>query len=76
MKKLSQLFVSSVAVSMLTCAPAFADASQNGCEHSGGKAAGCSATVPEPGTGVLLTAGVLLVAGAVALFSRKRLPQN
>ena len=52
---------------------AFADASQNGCEHSHDRAAGCSDPVkmPEPPSSAMLAAGLLSVGAFVALFGRK-----
>jgi hypothetical protein len=82
MKKLSMVVALAFALFALPGLSAYADASTNGCEHSGGKAAGCSnntaandpVSVPEPTSFVLLAAGLLVCGGAV--FGRKHLVQN
>jgi hypothetical protein len=67
----------------LSVSPVYGDASENGCEHSKGKAAGCSnndpkpnATVPEPGTMALLVAGIIGIGGVAYMLTRKRILQN
>lgn len=82
MKKLT-LSVGALAVALLLSnAPAFAKANENGCRHSNNRAAGCSdkdknsVKVPEPGNLSLLVAGIVLVGGAAVLFGRKRVTQN
>jgi len=77
MQKLYLLVAFLLVVPMLSCVPAFADASQSGCEHSDDRASGCSndsasTTVPEPGSLSLLAAGILLVGGGAAIFKRRR----
>jgi hypothetical protein len=85
MKKLSMIVALAVTLIALPAVSAYADASQNGCEHSGNRAAGCTddtkkkedpARVPEPTSFALLTVGVLACGGAAVVFGRKRLVQN
>ena len=63
---------------MLSCTPAFADASANGCKHSDDTASGCSdpTPAPEPGSLGLLAAGILVVGGGAAMVGRKRFLHN
>lgn len=50
----------------------WADASPNGCLHSDGQAAGCSAaSTPEPSSLAMLTVGLIGVA-ALGFFGRKK----
>jgi hypothetical protein len=72
-----------VIVAGLSVSPVYGDASENGCEHSQGRAAGCSndpnkptANVPEPGTLALVVAGIIGLGGAAYLLTRKRMLQN
>ena len=84
MKKIAAVIALGVALMVVPGIPAFADASQNGCEHSGGKAAGCTdddgtkdpAKVPEPTSFALLAVGFVVVAGAAFILGRKRQAQN
>jgi hypothetical protein len=79
MRKLCLFVASFLVVLMLSCTPAFADASPNGCKHSDDKASGCSAEptpAPEPGSLGLLAAGILVVGGAAAVVGRKRFLHN
>jgi len=80
MKKLYLLAAFLLVLPMLSCVPAFADASSSGCEHSDGRASGCSdsasTTVPEPGSLSLLAAGILLVGGGAAIVGRRRFLHN
>jgi len=77
-------------VTGLSVAPTYGDASQNGCEHSKNRAAGCSdngekkynrerkdaVTAPEPGSLGLLAAGIAGVACLGYAISRKRAAEN
>jgi len=78
MKKLCLLVASLFVVLMLSCTPAFADASANGCQHSDDRASGCSdpTTAPEPGSLGLLAAGILVVGVGAAIVRRRRLLHN
>ena len=83
MKKLSMVAALAVTLVALPSVSAYADASKNGCEHSDGKAAGCSndtaqdpVSVPEPTSFALLTVGLLVCGGAAVVFGRKQLVQN
>ena len=78
MKKLCLLVASLFVILMLSCMPAFADASPNGCKNSDGKASGCSdpTTAPEPGSLGLLAAGILVVGVGAAIVRRRRLLHN
>jgi len=80
MKKLCLLVASLFVVLMLSCMPAFADASSNGCEDSKGRASGCSGSdptaAPEPGSLALLAAGILVVGVGAAIVRRRRLLHN
>jgi hypothetical protein len=81
MKKLYLLVTFLLVGPTLSCVPAFADASQNGCQHSDDRASGCSndsasTPVPEPGSLSLLAAGILLVGGGAAIVGRRRLLHN
>ncbi len=66
----------------LSVSPVYGDASSTGCEHSQGRAAGCSddpkpaSTVPEPGTLGLMVAGIIGIGGVAYLLTRKRILQN
>ena len=74
MKKMSLLLVLTLTFIALSGVRAYADASEEGCEHSGGKAAGCSndtVSASEPSIFALLTLG-LAAAGGVALVLRRR----
>ena len=65
------LLLSAVAI------PVWGDASSTGCEHSDGRAAGCSTTptpVPEPGTVALFALGLAGVCG-LALLRKKNTAQ-
>jgi len=78
MKKLAFFAVLTIAVYAVPTAPVYADASENGCEHSDGKAKGCgdTTTVPEPNIGVLVATGLLAAAGLAFMINRKRMAQN
>ena len=78
MKKLGFLAALTIALYAVPTAPVYADASENGCEHSDGKAKGCgnTTTVPEPNSGVLVATGLLAAAGLAFVINRKRLAQN
>ena len=80
MKKISLVLALAVALIALPKVPAYADASENGCLHSDGKAAGCSAvdpvSAPEPGSFVLLAAGLAAVGGLAVILRRRRLALN
>jgi hypothetical protein len=78
MKKLALFAALTVALYAVPTVPVYADASANGCEHSDGKAKGCSdtATVPEPNIGVLVATGLLAAAGLAFMINRKRIAQN
>jgi hypothetical protein len=79
MKKVCLLVVSLFVVLMLSCMPAFADASATGCQNSDNRASGCSAdptTAPEPGSLGLLAAGILVVGVGAAIVRRRRLLHN
>jgi hypothetical protein len=75
----------------LSVSPTYGDASQNGCEHSKNRAAGCSdndekkynrerkdaaVVAPEPGSLGLLAAGIVGVACLGYAISRKRVLEN
>jgi hypothetical protein len=82
MKNLPLFVAALIAGFMLSSIPAFADASNNGCEHSHDRAKGCSndpaaanTSVPEPGSLGLLATG-LLVGGTAAIYRRRKLLQN
>jgi hypothetical protein len=79
------LFATILGLMLLAPALVRADASEQGCKSSNGKAAGCdngwknwkegkdqkdSATVPEPGIGILVGSG-LLALGGIVLLRRK-----
>jgi len=78
MKKVTLVFALAVALFALPKVPAYAQASQQGCQSSGGRAAGCNAfvQVPEPSSFTLLTAGLLTLGGIALILRRKRLAQN
>jgi hypothetical protein len=79
MKKMSLLLALAVALVALPKVPAYADASQQGCESSDGQAAGCSSdpvSVPEPGSFALLATGMAAVGSLAIVRRRKRLAQN
>jgi hypothetical protein len=81
MKKVSLLLALAVALVALPSAPAYADASSTGCEHSDNRAAGCSgdpadpASVPEPNSVALLAIGLAAVSGLAVALRRKRATQ-
>lgn len=81
------LLATILGVTLLAPALVRADASEQGCKSSDGKAAGCDngwknwkegkdkndvATVPEPGIGILVGSGLLALGGIVLL---RRKPQ-
>jgi hypothetical protein len=79
MKRVLLVLVFGFGLGALSLAPAFGDASQQGCQSSGGKAAGCSngsVTVPEPGTSVLLALGLIAVGGLTVFLRVKRLSRE
>jgi hypothetical protein len=79
MKRISLLLALAVALVGFSGAPAYADASQNGCEHSDYRAAGCTQDpvgVPEPGSFALLAVGLVTLGGLAVAFGRKRSTQN
>ncbi|HTP45067.1 MAG TPA: PEP-CTERM sorting domain-containing protein [Candidatus Acidoferrum sp.] len=68
MKKIALVMLFSA--TLLVPALARADASQQGCESSDGKAKGCTkdpTTAPEPGIAILVGSGLLALAGFAAL---------
>jgi hypothetical protein len=79
MKIISLLLALTVTFIALPGVLAYADASKEGCEHSGGKAAGCSndpVSAPEPSIFALLTLGLAAAGGVVLVFGRRREAQN
>jgi hypothetical protein len=79
MKRVALLLPLAVALVVFPSAPAYADASQSGCEHSHGRADGCyndPVGVPEPSSFALLSMGLAAVSGLAIAFKRKRLAQN
>ncbi len=84
MKKMAAVIALGIALMAWPAIPVYADASENGCEHSGGNAAGCSdevktkktAQVPEPTSFALLAVGLVAIGGAAFLFGRKRQVQS
>lgn len=59
--------------------PAYGDASQQGCESSGGRAAGCTnnpVSVPEPSTSTLVAFGLAALGGLTIVLGIKRLSRN
>jgi hypothetical protein len=78
MKKIAFVFALAAAFLVSPKAPAYAQASQQGCQSSGGRAAGCNALVqvPEPSSFTLLMAGLLTLGGLALVLGRKRMTQN
>jgi hypothetical protein len=79
MKKVLSVLALAVALIAVPRIPAYADASQQGCESSGGRAAGCSndpVNVPEPNTSGLLAFGLAAVGGLAIVLGMKRLSRN
>lgn len=79
MKNILSVLALAVALVAVPRIPTYADASQQGCESSGGRAAGCSnapVNVPEPGTSALLAFGLAAVGGLALVLGMKRLSRN
>jgi PEP-CTERM motif len=79
MKKISLLLGLALTFIALPGVLAYADASKEGCEHSGGKAAGCSddtVSAPEPSSLALLTLGLAATGGVALVLRRRREAQN
>jgi hypothetical protein len=75
MKKIPLLFGLTLIFIGLPGVLAYADASKEGCEHSGGKAAGCSndpVSASEPSSLALLTRGLAAASGGVFVLRRRR----
>jgi hypothetical protein len=70
----SLLLATILSVTLLAPALTRADASPQGCKSSDNQAKGCDkdpATVPEPGIGILVASGILVV-GGITLLRRKQ----
>jgi hypothetical protein len=79
MKRILWIVVFAFSLIAAPMVPAYGDASQQGCESSGGRAAGCTngpVSMPEPNTAVLLMLGLVAVGGLVAVLGNKRLSRN
>ena len=79
MKRILSVLVLAFALIAVPRISAYGDASQQGCESSGGRAAGCSndsVRVPEPGSADLFALGLLAVCGFTIVLGIRRESRN
>jgi len=77
-KTISVICLLALAIFAMPATSVRADASDNGCKHSDGRAKGCSdpVSMPEPTSSALVAMGLLAITGLAIGLGRKRLVQN
>ena len=78
MKTICVICLLALAIFAMPATSVHADASDNGCKHSDGRASGCSdpVSMPEPASSALVATGLLAITGLAIVLGRKRLVQN